>query len=142
VVVTQWPLALELQRLLETLACLLEEAVVAQPRGVIGEPHGRPRMPAKARSESTNSPRVLVDRARARGRAKRGDGVIHVSLGQSREDPAAPVGIEALDDALSGLAELHYFGGLTHPEIAQALSPSTVDRDLRLARAWLRRELG
>lgn len=98
--------------------------------------------------------RVLVDHARGRGRAKRGGDVVHVSLDESREAAAAPLGgIGALDDALEALAafderkarivELHYFGGLTHPEIARALdlSPSTVDRDLRLARAWLRREL-
>jgi RNA polymerase sigma factor (TIGR02999 family) len=102
---------------------------------------------------ATTMRRILVDHARARGRAKRGGNVIHVSLEDSREDPPGPIGIEALDDALCALAgfderkariiELHYFAGLTHPEIASALdlSPSTVDRDLRLARAWLRREL-
>jgi RNA polymerase sigma factor (TIGR02999 family) len=98
--------------------------------------------------------RVLVDHARARGRDKRGGAVIRVSLEAAREDPAAPAaGIEVLDDALAALTafderkarivELHYFAGLTRAEIAQALrlSPSTVDLDLRLARAWLRRQL-
>ena len=98
--------------------------------------------------------RVLVDHARGRSRAKRGGDVVRVSIEDAREDPAAPAfGIEVLDDALAALAafderkarivDLHYFAGLTHPEIAAALelSPSTVDRDLRLARAWLRREL-
>lgn len=59
-----------------------------------------------------------------------------------------------LDDALSKLAqmderkcraiEMKYFGGLSRDEIAQALltSPSTVGRDLRMAEAWLRREMG
>ena len=59
-----------------------------------------------------------------------------------------------VDDALDRLAardgraakvvELHYFGGLTYEETAEALdvSAATVDRDLRFARAWLHRELG
>ena len=40
--------------------------------------------------------------------------------------------------------EAHIFGGLTYEETAHALgvSPATVDRDLRLAKAWLARELG
>ncbi len=98
--------------------------------------------------------RILVDHARARARAKRGGDIVKVSLEQSDQEPeAAEVGIEALDDALEALAalderkvrivELHYFSGMTHAEIASALalSPSTVDRDLRLARAWLKRAL-
>jgi RNA polymerase sigma factor (sigma-70 family) len=59
----------------------------------------------------------------------------------------------AIDEALTRLAgnderaarvvELHYFGGLTYDEIAEALgiSAATVDRDLRFAKAWLYREL-
>jgi RNA polymerase sigma factor (sigma-70 family) len=59
----------------------------------------------------------------------------------------------ALDDALERLdgvdprkvkvVELHYFGGLTYAETAEALgiSAATVDRELRLAKAWLYREL-
>jgi RNA polymerase sigma-70 factor, ECF subfamily len=64
-----------------------------------------------------------------------------------------PVDLIALDDALEMLAandprrsqvvELRYFGGLTVEETASVLqvSPDTVKRDWRLARAWLRREL-
>jgi RNA polymerase sigma factor (TIGR02999 family) len=97
--------------------------------------------------------RILVDHARARGRAKRRGGqrvdlddVVLVS-------PEPPRELLALDAALSDLAahdprkadvvELHFFGGLTHEEIAEAVavSPATVDRDLRLAKAWLRREM-
>ncbi len=98
--------------------------------------------------------RILVDHARSRGRAKRGGDVVKVSLEQSPlELEAAEAGIEALDDALEALSalderkvrivELHYFSGMTHPEIARLLelSASTVDRDLRLARAWLKRAL-
>ena len=64
-----------------------------------------------------------------------------------------PYDVAALDAALEALAavdprrsqvvELRFFGGLTVPEIADvlAVSPETVMRDWKLARAWLRREL-
>jgi RNA polymerase sigma factor (sigma-70 family) len=41
------------------------------------------------------------------------------------------------------VVELHYFGGLTYDEIAEAvgISAATVDRDLRLAKAWLQRRM-
>ena len=60
---------------------------------------------------------------------------------------------QALDEALSHLGdfdqrksdvvELHYFGGLTYDEISAALeiSPVTVHRELKMAKAWLRNEL-
>ena len=98
---------------------------------------------------------ILVDHARARLRIKRGGGAVQVTLQEGMDAVAAsPVAdLVALDDALTRLSilherkarvvELHYFGGLTHLEVAQALdvSPGTVDRDLRTARAWLSREL-
>jgi RNA polymerase sigma factor (TIGR02999 family) len=97
--------------------------------------------------------RVLVEHARAVQAEKRGGGQVHVTL--SDDLPADSPGVEilALDEALQRLrhldgrqaraVELCYFGGLTHPEIGQALgvSEATVERDLRHARAWLRREL-
>ena len=61
--------------------------------------------------------------------------------------------IPELDDAIERLSKLderkgdvlvlHYFGGMTYEEIASALdvSAATVDRDLRLAKAWLAHEL-
>jgi RNA polymerase sigma factor (sigma-70 family) len=64
-----------------------------------------------------------------------------------------PVDMLALDGALERLqgldarqaqvVELSYFAGLTYPEIGRLLdvSEATVDRDLRHARAWLKREL-
>lgn len=107
--------------------------------------------------------RLLVERARARGAAKRGDGVRPVPLDtvllQSAQAPSlAPGGpdaldLVALDDALTALAardarlahlvELRYFGGLTLEETADALavSPATVKRDWALARAFLLRAL-
>lgn len=99
--------------------------------------------------------RVLVDHARARLRVKRGSGAVQVTLqeGMAAAAPEPIADLVALDDALTRLSvlderkakvvELHYFGGLTHIEVAAALdvSPGTVDRDLRTARAWLSREL-
>ncbi|HYL04063.1 MAG TPA: sigma-70 family RNA polymerase sigma factor [Steroidobacteraceae bacterium] len=97
---------------------------------------------------------VLVDYARARTRAKRGGGVPPVSL----EDVAVISGeraeeVLAVDAALEGLMsfdlrkgtifELRHFGGLSVEEAAQVLrvSPSTVARDWRMAKAWLRRAI-
>lgn len=98
--------------------------------------------------------RVLVDYAKARGRAKRHGGV-RVALTDIVPAAAAtmPVDVLILSDAIDRLAaqddrkaqivELHFFGGLTQEETAAALgvSNSTVERDLRVARAWLRRDL-
>jgi RNA polymerase sigma factor (TIGR02999 family) len=98
--------------------------------------------------------RVLVDHARARAAAKRPDGTLRVIL----EDDLASVDprgcdVLLLDQALSDLAhldqrqgsivELSYFGGLTEDEVGCALSVSrsTVARELRSAKAWLRRRM-
>jgi RNA polymerase sigma factor (TIGR02999 family) len=98
--------------------------------------------------------RILVDHARSRSRQKRGLGAQRVSLDDA--DLAAPdasIDLLALDDALTRLAafdtrkaraaELHYFGGLSYEETACALdiSEATAHRDLRVAKAWLTREL-
>lgn len=98
--------------------------------------------------------RILVDHGRARRRAKRSGG-IQVALTEHLHPatPEAPLDILVLSDAIDRLAtqderqaqivELHFFGGLTCDETAEALGVSrpTVERDLRVARAWLRREL-
>ncbi len=98
--------------------------------------------------------RILVDHAKARLRAKRGAGMTRMPL----TDGMAAIsddGIDLLqiDKALSRLSkfderkstiiELHYFGGLTYDETAEALSisPATVHRDLRLAKAWVLQEI-
>lgn len=98
--------------------------------------------------------RILVDHARARHRLKRGGGALQVTLDEaSAVQPERSIDIVALDEALERLSdqdermarvvELHYFGGLTYDETAAALgiSAATVDRELRLARAWLYRQL-
>jgi RNA polymerase sigma-70 factor, ECF subfamily len=98
--------------------------------------------------------RILVDHAR-RHNLKRGRGVRHVSLDETAVvAPGSDSGdLLALDIALSALAELdprkarivelRFFGGLSVEEAADvlAVSPGTVKRDWRAARAWLYREL-
>jgi RNA polymerase sigma-70 factor, ECF subfamily len=97
--------------------------------------------------------RILVDHARARGRAKRHGGA-RVPLDEATLfTPAPGRQVVVLDEALTELAthdarkaqvvELHYFAGLTYDEIAEAvgISAATVDRDLRLAKAWLQRRM-
>ena len=98
---------------------------------------------------------VLVDHARARRRERRGGEKRCIALDESLAVSGERLaGIVALDDALTDLAELHprqskvvelkYFGGLTVEETAEALqvSPETVMRDWRIAKAWLYRHLG
>ena len=49
-----------------------------------------------------------------------------------------------IDERKSKLVELYFFGGLNYDEAAAVLevSPATIDRDLRFAKAWLHQELG
>lgn len=98
---------------------------------------------------------ILVDAARQRLAAKRGGGAERVDLDLAGDVAANGDDAELvrIDDALHDLQqadarraqmiELVYFGGLSRVEVAQALqvSEGTVDRDLRLARAWLRSAL-
>jgi len=94
--------------------------------------------------------RILVNHANARRASKRGGGEARVTLSDDLATAEGPDHeILALDAALDELAslderrarviELHYFGGLTYPEIATALdiSASTVHEDLRAAKTWL-----
>ena len=98
--------------------------------------------------------RVLVDAARARAAEKRGGGAAPLSLSDVPEPADSPhLDLIALDEALETLAkfdarkakvvELRFFGGLSVEEVADVLnvSPETVRRDWRLARAWMQREL-
>jgi RNA polymerase sigma factor (TIGR02999 family) len=96
---------------------------------------------------------VLVDHARRRSAAKRGQGERPVTLSDAIAALERPDDLLAVEEALTALAEvderkaraieLHYFGGLTQPEIAGVLSVhvNTVARDLRLAEAWIHRYL-
>jgi RNA polymerase sigma factor (TIGR02999 family) len=97
---------------------------------------------------------ILVDHARAGKRQKRGEGLEHVSLDEAvLLTPQSSQDLSALDESLMRLAaidprksqviELLFFGGLTYDETAAALniSPATVHRELRMAKAWLHRDL-
>src|SRR6185436_4305080 len=100
--------------------------------------------------------RILVDHARRHGASKRGEGVRCVSIDEARDVAAAsneiPIlaldhaldRLEKVDAALAKIVELRAFGGLTIEEAAHVLSvsPSTVKRDWRTAKAWLTREVG
>ncbi len=97
---------------------------------------------------------ILVEHARSHASAKRGGGERKFALDEAltfSEEKAAD--LVALDDALTSLArfdgrkvrilELRYFGGLSLEEtsVALDLSVSTISHEIRLARAWLRREM-
>jgi RNA polymerase sigma-70 factor, ECF subfamily len=98
--------------------------------------------------------RVLVDYARNRDRAKRGDGVPSLPLDEvavlsdDRAEQlmaihAALEGLSSLDARKARVFELKYFGGMSEEEVAEALSvsPVTVSRDWRMAKVWMRREI-
>jgi RNA polymerase sigma-70 factor, ECF subfamily len=98
--------------------------------------------------------RVLVDYARGRDRAKRGDGVAPLALDdvavlsddRAEEVIAINTALESLtafDPRKGRVFELRYFGGMSVEEVAEALSvsPVTVARDWRMAKVWLRREI-
>jgi RNA polymerase sigma-70 factor, ECF subfamily len=98
--------------------------------------------------------RILTDQARARRSHKRGDGVQAVLLDEALVvSPQPSADLVAMDDALNELAKvderkcqvvvMRFFGGLSVEETAEVLkvSPDTVARDWRLAKAWLMREL-
>jgi RNA polymerase sigma factor (TIGR02999 family) len=100
--------------------------------------------------------RILVDHARRRHAAKRGDGHANVDVDDLDGVISSPLPDDrliALDDALRQLAaaderqarivELRFFGGLSVEETANVLdiSPSTVKREWATARAWLFREV-
>jgi RNA polymerase sigma factor (TIGR02999 family) len=99
--------------------------------------------------------RILVDHARAHAAGKRGDGARKLPL----EDAiliggSVDIDLLALDEALTRLAsidpqqsrivELRFFGGLTMEETAEVMhiSPATVGREWRMAKAWLYAEIG
>lgn len=114
---------------------------------------------------STLMRRILVDHARSRNAAKRGQGASEQSLDAMREASgdeeaqACPSGdqwlsllqldqalvqLEGLDARQGRVVELRFFGGLTVEQTAQAMgiSEATVKREWSTARAWLLRELG
>jgi RNA polymerase sigma factor (TIGR02999 family) len=99
--------------------------------------------------------RILVNHALHRQAAKRGGGALRVSLEVAVNSfEQKDVNLVALDDALKSLAaidprksqivELKFFGGLTVEEIAEVfhVSSDTIERDWKMARAWLHLEIG
>ena len=99
--------------------------------------------------------RLLVDHARRRDSLRRGGDFERTSLDDVFEDfDRRGLDVVALDELLEGLAtsnprqygviNLRFFGGLENTEIGEKLgvSLSTVEADLRSARAWLRSRMG
>ncbi len=98
--------------------------------------------------------RILVDRARRKGYAKRGGNPLQVSLDEGiavsggRETDLVALDdalkdLEALDERKSRIVDMRFFGGLSLEEIAEALEISipTVEREWRAARAWLHKAM-
>jgi RNA polymerase sigma factor (TIGR02999 family) len=95
--------------------------------------------------------RILVERARRRGRLKRGGDRLRLELldqaGSLAEDPDLILSLEeslarleAEDSAAARTASLHLFGGLSVEEAGevQGLSRAVAYRNWKYARAWLR----
>lgn len=99
--------------------------------------------------------RILVDFARSRRSLRRGGDAPAIQVDEALVvSPEPGADLVALDDALQALAamdprrgrvvELRFFGGLSVEETAEVLkvSAETVMHDWKLAKVWLRRELG
>jgi RNA polymerase sigma factor (TIGR02999 family) len=98
--------------------------------------------------------KILIDHARGRNAAKRGGGREKFAIDEERDGCVErPSILIALDDALAALAvkdpqlarlvEMRYFGGLTAEEssVVMNLEIKAVRRQLRLAEAWMQREM-
>jgi RNA polymerase sigma factor (TIGR02999 family) len=98
--------------------------------------------------------RILVDHAKAHKREKRGGKFTDLTLDEGLVESGEPEAdmihldealrrLEGFDERKAQVVELHYFGGLTYKEISEAvgIAEATVDRDLRMAKAWLQNEL-
>jgi RNA polymerase sigma-70 factor (ECF subfamily) len=103
---------------------------------------------------STAMRQILVNHARSRLSEKRGGARGNVSLDEMQpavHQEAAEIvalhealdALQAVDPRKSRVVEMRYFGGLSIEETAEALgiSIATVNRDWRLARSWLIREM-
>lgn len=129
---------------------LISEAYLRLAGGAQLEFHDRAHFFAIA---SRSMRQILVDRARRRRAEKRGAGQRPVALDDTiiAIEPSwelvelndALDELERLDQRKARITELHYFGGLTHEEIAVVcdIHVNTVSRDLRLSEAWLRNRL-
>ena len=97
--------------------------------------------------------RILVDHARKRQAAKRDASAWKVATAELDDSDSAPelLGLdraleelEKIDPQQAKVVELRFFAGLTVEETAEVagISPRTVKREWRTAKAWLRREMG
>lgn len=97
---------------------------------------------------------VVLDWAKGKARGKRGGGLLHQTLDDGfvgmDADPTTILEVDRLLEKLESfdarkarVVEMIFFGGLTYDEVATALdiSPVTVHRELRMAKAWMRAEL-
>ena len=130
---------------------LVHEAYLRLVRSVPGEYQSRAHFFGVAASLMRQ---ILVDHARTRSAAKRGGHSLTLALDESLDAAVRKTpDIIAIDDALRSLAakdeckarlvELRFFGGLTAEEISefQAMSVHRVRHEIRLALAWLHREV-
>lgn len=97
---------------------------------------------------------ILVDHARAKAAAKRGGNLIRVELDDILETTSDNITdlvyldrllseLELFDERASRLFELRLFSGLSNQDIAEVeeLSLATVEREIRVAKAWIQNEL-
>jgi RNA polymerase sigma factor (TIGR02999 family) len=97
---------------------------------------------------------ILVDHAKARRREKRGGDNLRVTFYEADLSGAdtepdildledAITRLSAFDERKAKVIEMNFYGGMTYEEIGEALgiSAATIDRDLRVAKAWLQRDL-
>jgi len=98
--------------------------------------------------------RILIDRARKRHAGKRGGGVPEISLDRALNIAEAHsadllvleealVRLEKVDGRQCQVVEMRFFAGMSEDEIAEVLgvSPRTINREWRMARAWLYKEV-
>ncbi len=97
---------------------------------------------------------ILIDSARKRHAIKRGGSATQITFNEDQHVSAidlqdllslneALTRLETIDERKARVVECRYFAGLTIEDTAQALSisPPTVQRDWRAARAWLASEM-
>jgi RNA polymerase sigma factor (TIGR02999 family) len=153
----------ELHRMAQRAWRSMDQGVTLQPTALINEAYvklaGSGNTSFQNRSHffavaCTAMRQILVNHARSRHAAKRGSGQVAFSIDDAQpaaHQEAAEVlalhealeHLESIDARKSRVVEMRYFGGLSIEETAEALGVSviTVNRDWRLARAWLLREL-
>lgn len=98
--------------------------------------------------------RILVDHARHRKRIKRGGEYVRVvfdeelKISMSNDEDVLAIDelieeLHQLDERQAKIVEMRFFGGMTVPEVAEALglSTRTIENEWRMCRAWLRKHL-